>query len=136
MAAVAVRMPRNMSAGRSVVARVERSRMPEPLAPDFAPSALHPGYKLGRGLRLAPAEPPVERVALAGHFDEELRRLEAGAVFLLARLHHVDDALGAEHVDPGKRAPGVGRKAEAEDRAHIRLAHVDPGKRAPGVGRK
>src|SRR5207253_3533838 len=104
---------------------------------DGAPQERNPGSRISRlrrsiratgslrrRARLARSEPSVERVALGGHLDEELRRLEARAVLLLKRLHHIDEALGAEHVDPGERPARVGCEAEAEDRAHVRLAHV------------
>src|SRR5262249_20145290 len=81
-------------------------------------------YKLRRRLGLPGAEPPVEGVALAGHFDEKLRGLEACAVLLLEGLHHLDEALGAEHVDPRERPAGIWRKPEAEYRADVGLAHV------------
>src|ERR1700731_1444245 len=42
-------------------------------------------------------EAAVEGVALGGHLDEQLGRLEAVAVLLLQRLAQLDEALGAHH---------------------------------------
>src|SRR5947207_14512526 len=68
----------------------------------------------GRGAFAPRREPAIEALALAGHFDEQLRGLEAGAVFFFQRPAELDEFLDADHVDPRLRAARVRCKAEAQ----------------------
>src|SRR2546423_5143323 len=78
----------------------------------------------GRGAFASRREPAIEALALAGHFDEQLRGLEAGAVFLLEPLAELDEFLDAHHVDPRQRPARIRCKAEAQNGADVGLAYV------------
>src|SRR5437762_11743215 len=75
-----------------------------------------------RGSQLLRREAAIERLGLGRHLDQEFRRGEARAVFGLKLMAQLDEFLGADEVDRGKRAAGERRKAEAEERADIGFA--------------
>src|SRR5688572_28288998 len=79
---------------------------------------------LRRRLALVRREALVEGLAVLGHVEQQLGRLEALAELLLEALAQLDELLSAHHVDIGERAARERREAEAEDRADVGLAHV------------
>src|SRR3954465_11120545 len=83
---------------------------------------------LGKGARVSgrPLLPPPSVEAAAGlrHLDNDRRRRKAIAVPIPRALADRHEGLRAHEVDVAQRAAGIGREAEAEDRADIGLARI------------
>src|SRR5947209_4081917 len=58
-------------------------------------------------------EARIETLAVGGHLDEQLVRLEAFAVLLRELFAQRDELTCAHHVDVGQRAARIGRVVEA-----------------------
>src|SRR6185312_16895038 len=98
-----------------------------PLTRLAALATLSPQAGIGKSRRrflLSAAEALVEAFVRVGEIEQQTVGREALAVALLEQAAEIDEFARAHHVDPRERAAGIGREAEAEDRADIRLAHV------------
>src|SRR5207302_5059538 len=93
-----------------------QKRKPDGRTTDDVPSVVRNPSSASRRRAFAPGrKAAIKTLALAGHFDEQLRRLEPAAVFLLQRLAQLDEFLGSHRIDPRQRAARIGSKAEAQD---------------------
>src|SRR5215472_6485277 len=81
-------------------------------------------HALGDGFTFCWREAAIKRLALVGHLDEKLRRLEPLPASFGEIVAHLDEILHTHAVNVRNSSTGKRCKTEAENRTDVGFAHV------------